>query len=79
MTQALVGVIGGSGLYQMDALQNVQEVQVPTPFGNTSDSIMCGTVHGVPVAFWHGTGVATASSRQRCLTAPMCTHSNSWG
>lgn len=58
MTQALVGVIGGSGLYQMDALQNVQEVQVTTPFGSTSDSIMCGTVHGVPVAFLarHGRG-----------------------
>ena len=51
MTQALVGVIGGSGLYNMDALQNVQEVQMDTPFGAPSDSFMCGTVHGVKVAF----------------------------
>ena len=51
MTQALVGVIGGSGLYNMDALQHVQEVQMDTPFGAPSDAFMCGTVHGVKVAF----------------------------
>lgn len=51
MTQALVGVIGGSGLYNMDALQEVQEVQMDTPFGDPSDRFMCGTVHGVKVAF----------------------------
>ena len=33
MTQALVGIIGGSGLYQMDALQNAQEHVMNTPFG----------------------------------------------
>ena len=51
MTQALVGVIGGSGLYNMDALQDVQEVHMDTPFGSPSDAFMCGTVHGVQVAF----------------------------
>jgi 5'-methylthioadenosine phosphorylase len=58
MSQALVGVIGGSGLYQMDALQNVHEVHLSTPFGNPSDHFMCGTVHGVAVAFLarHGRG-----------------------
>jgi 5'-methylthioadenosine phosphorylase len=58
MTQALVGVIGGSGLYQMDALQNVREVHIDTPFGAPSDAFMCGTVHGVSVAFLarHGRG-----------------------
>ena len=58
MTLALVGVIGGSGLYQMDALQNVREVHIDTPFGKPSDAFMCGTVHGVSVAFLarHGRG-----------------------
>lgn len=58
MTQALVGVIGGSGLYQMDALQNVREVHIDTPFGKPSDAFMCGTVHGASVAFLarHGRG-----------------------
>jgi 5'-methylthioadenosine phosphorylase len=58
MTHALVGVIGGSGLYQMNALQNAQEHVVQTPFGTPSDAIVTGTVHGVPVAFLarHGRG-----------------------
>ena len=51
MSEAWVGVIGGSGLYQMAALQNVREVSIHTPFGAPSDAFMCGTVHGVPVAF----------------------------
>ncbi len=51
MTQALIGVIGGSGLYQMDALQDAQEHTVHTPFGAPSDVVVTGTVHGVPVAF----------------------------
>lgn len=49
--EALVGVIGGSGLYQMQALQEVHERTMDTPFGAPSDAFMCGTVHGVPVAF----------------------------
>ncbi len=51
MTQALVGIIGGSGLYQMDALQNAIEHPLDTPFGKPSDVLVTGTVHGVPVAF----------------------------
>lgn len=51
MTQALVGIIGGSGLYQMDALQGAQEHGVDTPFGKPSDVLVTGTVHGVPVVF----------------------------
>lgn len=48
---ALVGVIGGSGLYQMDALQGATEHWPDTPYGKPSDAIITGTVHGVPVAF----------------------------
>lgn len=48
---ALVGVIGGSGLYQMDALQDVQEHTISTPFGAPSDVVVTGTVHGVRAAF----------------------------
>jgi 5'-methylthioadenosine phosphorylase len=33
MVQAKIGVIGGSGLYKMEALKDVEEVQVDTPFG----------------------------------------------
>ncbi|WP_448379821.1 S-methyl-5'-thioadenosine phosphorylase [Gloeomargarita sp.] len=46
-----IGVIGGSGLYQMPGLTGVQEVVVPTPFGDPSDAILVGELAGVPVAF----------------------------
>ena len=51
MTQALVGIIGGSGLYQVDALQGAQEHAMSTPFGAPSDVLVTGRVHDVPVAF----------------------------
>lgn len=44
-------VIGGSGLYQMDGLAQVQEHWIDTPFGKPSDAIFSGTLEGVPVAF----------------------------
>jgi 5'-methylthioadenosine phosphorylase len=58
MQQALIGVIGGSGLYQMDALQDAQEHTVTTPFGPPSDVLVTGKVHGLPVVFLarHGRG-----------------------
>ena len=48
---AFIGIIGGSGLYQMDALQNAQEHVLSTPFGAPSDVLVTGRVHDVPVAF----------------------------
>ncbi|NEQ69829.1 MAG: S-methyl-5'-thioadenosine phosphorylase [Symploca sp. SIO2D2] len=51
MTQAKIGIIGGSGLYQMDALQDVTEVQLDTPFGAPSDALIVGNLAGTPVAF----------------------------
>ena len=58
MQQALVGVIGGSGLYQMDALQDAQELDLDTPYGKPSDVLVSGTLHGVAVVFLarHGRG-----------------------
>ncbi|WP_448561079.1 S-methyl-5'-thioadenosine phosphorylase [Trichothermofontia sp.] len=51
MTQATIGIIGGSGLYQMAALTEVEEVQVETPFGPPSDTLRVGTLAGARVAF----------------------------
>ncbi|GBF80408.1 S-methyl-5'-thioadenosine phosphorylase [Aphanothece sacrum] len=51
MTQAKIGIIGGSGLYQMDALKDRQEIQIDTPFGRPSDAYIVGTLEGTPVAF----------------------------
>ncbi|MFN8486575.1 MAG: S-methyl-5'-thioadenosine phosphorylase [Caldilineaceae bacterium] len=52
------GVIGGSGVYQMEALENIQEVTLETPFGKPSDAYITGVLHGQRVAFLarHGRG-----------------------
>src|SRR3989338_896546 len=46
-----VGIIGGSGLYQIDALKDIKEVTVDTPFGEPSDNFIVGNLAGVEVAF----------------------------
>jgi len=53
-----IGIIGGSGLYQMEGLTDVQERPVSTPFGDPSDAPLVGSVDGTPVAFLarHGRG-----------------------
>ncbi len=58
MTTAKIGIIGGSGLYQMPELKDVEEVSVETPFGRPSDAFIVGTLEGVRVAFLprHGRG-----------------------
>jgi 5'-methylthioadenosine phosphorylase len=58
VVEAKIGVIGGSGLYQIDGLGDVRETKVETPFGDPSDLIITGTLHGVPIAFLprHGKG-----------------------
>ena len=51
MSKARIGVIGGSGLYAMDELTDLEEVRISTPFGDPSDSITIGTLSGERVAF----------------------------
>ncbi|MBT9610142.1 MAG: S-methyl-5'-thioadenosine phosphorylase [Aquabacterium commune] len=51
MVRAEIGIIGGSGLYQMEGLANVQEHVVDTPYGRPSDALVTGTLHGTPVVF----------------------------
>jgi len=58
MEKVQIGIIGGSGLYQMAELQNIRHVPVETPFGNPSDAFIVGELEGVTVAFLprHGRG-----------------------
>lgn len=53
-----IGIIGGSGFYQMPELENPQEKQVNTEFGEPTDKLVIGTIHGVPVVVLsrHGQG-----------------------
>lgn len=58
MEQVNIGIIGGSGLYQMPELENIREIAVDTPFGKPSDAFIVGALDGVTVAFLprHGRG-----------------------
>ncbi|MEO7539422.1 MAG: S-methyl-5'-thioadenosine phosphorylase [Pyrinomonadaceae bacterium] len=58
MEQVSIGIIGGSGLYQMPELENVREIEIETPFGKPSDAFIIGELDGVIVAFLprHGRG-----------------------
>jgi 5'-methylthioadenosine phosphorylase len=58
MEQVKIGVIGGSGLYDMAELTDRNEVLIETPFGSPSDSFVIGTLEGRRVAFLarHGRG-----------------------
>ncbi len=58
MAKADIGVIGGSGLYNMPGIERVREVRLSTPFGKPSDAYILGTLEGRKVAFLsrHGRG-----------------------
>ena len=58
MEAVTLAVIGGSGIYEMEGLTDIQEVRLNTPFGEPSDAIVIGTLHGRRVAFLprHGRG-----------------------
>ncbi len=51
MVEAKIGIIGGSGLYKMNALKDVQEVKLSTPFGDPSDALIVGQLENATVAF----------------------------
>jgi 5'-methylthioadenosine phosphorylase len=71
MSQAKIGVIGGTGLYDMEGMTDIEEIHVDTPFGKPSDSIVTGKLHGVGVAFLprHGRG-------HRILPTEVPSHAN---
>ncbi len=58
MPQAKIGVIGGTGLYDIEGMTDIEEVNIDTPFGKPSDAIIIGKLEGVGIAFLprHGKG-----------------------
>jgi 5'-methylthioadenosine phosphorylase len=51
LSQSRLGVLGGSGLYAMEGLEDIQEISVDTPFGSPSDSLRLGRLGGMEVVF----------------------------
>ena len=58
MSEVKIAVIGGSGIYQMEGMKVLREINIETPFGKTSDSIVIGDLDGIQVGFLprHGRG-----------------------
>lgn len=58
MSEWTIGIIGGSGLYEVDALEDAQWIAVDTPWGAPSDELLIGRIHGVKFVFLprHGRG-----------------------
>ncbi len=52
MAEAEIGIIGGSGLYKMDVLKDVAEVEATTSFGTPSDALILGTLAGTRVVLF---------------------------
>lgn len=74
MDKVRIGVIGGSGVYDMSQLQDVRAVRLDTPFGAPSDAYIVGTIAGQAVAFLprHGRG-------HRISPARLNSRANIWG
>jgi 5'-methylthioadenosine phosphorylase len=51
MTEIKIGIIGGSGLYKMEELKEIEEIKIDTPFGNPSDAFIKGKLDNIPVIF----------------------------
>jgi len=73
MPKARIAVIGGSGLYKMEGLTDIEEVKVRTPYGDPSDDVTIGTLSGQRVAFLprHGRG-------HRILPSQVNSRANIW-
>lgn len=58
MVEKVIGIVGGTGLYEMDGLKDIREVEVHTPFGPPSDSYIIGKFEGATLVFLsrHGRG-----------------------
>ncbi len=74
MSEIRIGVIGGSGLYQMEGMKVLEERRIETPFGEPSDAFIIGEIDGRKVAFLprHGRG-------HRLLPSELNYRANLWG
>src|ERR1700687_5390647 len=51
MTKSVLGIIGGSGIYDLPGLQNVREQRIPSPWGESSAALLTGEIAGLPIVF----------------------------
>ena len=51
MTNAVLGIIGGSGIYDLPGLEDIREETIQSPWGEPSAALMCGVIDGLPIVF----------------------------
>ena len=51
LDEARLGILGGSGLYSIEGLENIQELEIDTPYGKPSDALRLGNLGGIEVVF----------------------------
>ena len=51
MTKAILGIIGGSGIYELPGLEKVVEKRIASPWGEPSAALICGEIAGLPIVF----------------------------
>lgn len=74
MDSVRIGIIGGSGVYDLESLQGVEEVWLDTPFGRPSDAYIVGTLEGQRVAF-----LSRHSRGHRISPTQLNSRANIWG
>ena len=68
-----IGIIGGSGLYQIEELRDTSELNVDTPFGPPSDTLVGGGLADARCIFCRDTAAVTGFCRTKSITEPTFT------
>ena len=75
----ILGIIGGSGIYDIDGVENSKWVKVTTPYGDPSDEIYTGSLNGINLAFlpaWSGSSLFT---KHRAVSSECLCNEIAWG
>ena len=73
MAKAVLGIIGGSGLYELPGLENRRQAPMATPWGEPSGDLSYGEIGGLPIVFLPRHGGDTSGRRPPSTTAPIST------
>ena len=71
MAKAVLGIIGGSGIYDLPGLTNAQSRIIKSPWGNPSGVLLTGEIAGLPIVFPRGTTRAIGRRRATSTIAPI--------
>ena len=73
MTRAVLGIIGGSGIYDLPGLEDVRDEAIESPWGEPSAALTRGVIAGLPIVFLPRHGKGHVLSPPTSTTAPIST------